>query len=220
MVGDGGVEVVVGDVRLDVEARRERRVVDHEAGRVVGLEPREGALQPVAVVGIVDEVDAPVLVDDRPDDDRRMVAVPVDDALEELLLAAARAVRRHAAVRQLRPDQHAHPVGDLVVARVRRLDVAAQAVEAEFLRLAELVFQELHGRHGADRVRVVVLVEGGAQVERLAVEVELAVAGLDGAEAEAVLDRVPRPRRPRVSSRRIAVEVRLVRRPGLHVGRP
>ena len=162
MVGDRGVEMVVGDVRLDVEARRERRIVDHEPGRIIALEPGEGLLQPLAVVGVMDEVDAPVLVDDRPDDDRRVVAVAVDDALEEPLLAAAGALGRHAAVRQLGPDQHADPVGDLVVARVRRLDVAAQAVEAELLRLAELVFEELHRRHGADRVRIVVLVEGAA----------------------------------------------------------
>jgi hypothetical protein len=80
--------MVVGDVRLDVEGRRQRRVVDDETRRVVGLEPGEGALEPVAVVGIVDEVDAPVLVDDGPDDDGGVVAVPVDDALEEALLAA------------------------------------------------------------------------------------------------------------------------------------
>ena len=145
-----------------------------------------------------------------------MVDVPVDDALQELLLAAAGPVRRHAAVRQLGPDQHPHPVGDLVIARVRRLDVAAQAVEAEFLRLAELVLQEFHRRHGADRVRVVVLVEGGAQVERLAVEVELAAAGLDRAESEPVLDRVPLLPVPG-HDEADRIEVRLVRRPGFHV---
>ena len=219
MVGDRGVEMVVGDVRLDVEARRERRIVDHEPGRIIALEPGEGLLQPLAVVGVMDEVDAPVLVDDRPDDDRRVVAVAVDDSLEEPLLAAAGALGRHAAVRQLGPDQHADPVGDLVVARVRRLDVAAQAVEAELLRLAELVFEEFHRRHGADRVRIVVLVEGAPEIERLTVEVELAVAGLDGAKAEALLDGVERRPAPQHLDPH-PIEVRRLRRPGPDLADP
>ena len=113
-------------------------------------------------------------------------------------------------------DRAADPVGDLVIARVCRLDVAAQAVEAELLRLAELILEELHRRHGADRVRIVVLVEGGSQVERLPVEVERTVAGLDGAEAEMVADRV---QHLAVAGEFQAdpVQVRLVRRPGMHV---
>ena len=201
MVRDGGVEVVVGDVRFHMEARRQRRVVDDEAQGVVGLQPGEGALQPVAMVGIVDEVDAPILIDDRPDDDRRVIHVAVDDAFEELLLAAAGAVGRHAAVRQFRPDEHADPVRDLVIARVRRLDVAAQAVEPEFLRLPELVFQELHGRDRADRVRVIVLVQGAAEVDRLAVEVERCRSASRSCGSRTCPRRRPRPRSRTSSSR-------------------
>ncbi len=192
MVGNCRVEMIIRDVRLDVKARRERGIVDHETRRVIGLQPGEGALEPFAMIRVVDEVDAPVLVDDRPDDDRRMVDVAVDDALEKPFLAAARALGRHAAVGQLGPDQHAEPVGDLVVARVRRLDVAAQAIEPEFLGLAKLILQKRDRRDRADRVRVVVLVQGAAEIERLAVEVEMAVAGLDRAKAEMVRDFVPR----------------------------
>ena len=125
------------------------------------------------------------------------------------------AVRRHAAVRKLGPDQHAHPVGDLIVARVGRLDVAPQAIEPELLRLTELVLEKLHRRHGADRIRVIVLVEGGAEIERFAVEIELAAAGLDGAEPEGVLDVVLE----RVAEQFQAdlVEIWVVGRPRLHV---
>jgi hypothetical protein len=59
VIREGGVEVVIRDVGLHVEARRERRVVHDEAQGIVGLQPREGALEPIAVVRVVDEVDAP-----------------------------------------------------------------------------------------------------------------------------------------------------------------
>ena len=104
------------------------------------------------------EVDAPVLVYYRPADDRGMVAVAVDDAFQCGELAGARALGRQSHVRQFGPDQQTHPVGDLVVSRVGRLDVAPQAVEPEFLGLTEFVFEKLGRRGCADRIRVIVLV--------------------------------------------------------------
>jgi hypothetical protein len=140
-----------------------------------------------------------------------MVAVAIDDALEQRLLAGARALGRQAAVGKLGPDQHPHAVGDVVVARVGRLDVAAEAVEAELLGLAKLIFEELDGRDGTDRIGVVVLVERAAQVERLPVEMECAVARLERAEAERLADLVVETAVAKTDLQRI--EVGLVRRP-------
>jgi hypothetical protein len=91
---------------------------------------------------VMDEIDAPILIDDGPADDRRVIAVPIDDAFERLLFAHTGAFRRYAHVGQLGPDQHADPVGDLVISRVGRFDMTANAVEPELPRLQELVFQE------------------------------------------------------------------------------
>src|SRR3990170_1805683 len=78
------IHVEVGDIALDVEVRRlgglARRVVDHESRRVEALQPVVGTPQPLPVAALVAEPRAPVLVDDRPDDDRRMAADRLDHA--------------------------------------------------------------------------------------------------------------------------------------------
>src|SRR3954451_2379392 len=113
-----------------------------------------------------------------------MVAVAVHNAHQGTLLAGARLLGREPAVREFGPDQDADPIGNFVIPGIRRLDVAAQAVEAELLGLAELVFQKLDRRRRADRVGIVILIERAAQVERFAVEKEFSIARLDGTKSE------------------------------------
>ena len=106
-VGNRRVEVIIREIALHMEARRERRIVDDEPRRIIGLEPQIETTQPGAMLGVVDEIDAPILVDQSPAENRGMIAVAIDDALERRLLAFARALGRIAAVGQLRPDRQA-----------------------------------------------------------------------------------------------------------------
>jgi len=160
----------------------------------------------------VDEVDAPVLVDDRPDADGGVVSVPVDDALEQALLAFARALGRQTPIGEFRPDHQPHAVGDVVIARVGDLDVKAKTVQPQVPRLSELIFDEDRRWRRADRVGVIVLVQSTAQVEPFAVQEESTLACLEGPKPEvlgALID-VPRIFRQRGPDR---VEVRVIRCP-------
>ncbi len=119
-----------------------------------------------------------------------MLAVAGHHAGQGLAGAPLRIRREVLRVGQLRPDEQSHAVGGGVVARVGDLDVEAQAVEAHGPGLAELRFEEGLGGGRAEGLRVVILVERGAQVQRPAVEPEPSLAGLDGAEAEGLADAI------------------------------
>jgi hypothetical protein len=212
MVRNRGVEVVVLEIRAQMEARCDRRVVDHEAIGIGGLEPVHRAAQPGAILGAVHEVGAPVLVDDGPAEDRRVIAVALENAPQRRLRPRARPRGQPAGVRQLGPDQQPDPVGDRVVAGIGHLDVAAQAVEPERLRLAELILEERLRWRRADPVRVVVLIQRPAQEQRLAVEVDAPRTGLDRAEAEALPDDVGHVAGA-PQQRAQFIEVRRIRRP-------
>ncbi len=93
-------------------------------------------------------------------------------------------------VGELGPHQQPEPVADVVVERVGHLDVAADGVEAERLGFFELVLEIGEVGDGIEPLRIIVLVEGAAHVERLAVEQELAVLRREGAEAEVAARRV------------------------------
>src|SRR4051812_15689886 len=86
-VRERSIVMVVGDIGADVKARRNRGVVDHKSRRIVCLEPGIEGTQPLPMLGIVDEIDAPVLVDDGPADDRGVVVIPVDNAPQHALFA-------------------------------------------------------------------------------------------------------------------------------------
>jgi hypothetical protein len=94
------------------------------------------------VLRIFGQLRAPALVDDRPDDNRRVVAIPRHDPCKGLARSHGRLWGEILKVRQLSPNQHAEPVGNLVVAGVGNLDVNAQAVEPEALGFEQLIFQE------------------------------------------------------------------------------
>jgi hypothetical protein len=68
--------------------------------------------------------------------------------------------------------------------------VAAQKVQAEALALQYLLAHVLLRRRRVDRFGVKILVERRAYVERLAVQIELAVARLELTEAEAFGDSI------------------------------
>src|SRR5512136_116039 len=139
------------------------------------------------MLGVVNEIDAPVFVDERPAKNRGMIAVPVDDALERHLLAFSGALRRIAAIRQLGPDQKAEAVGRIVIARIWRLDVTANSVEAELLGLEEAVLDKFERGERADGVGIIILIKRGPQVKGLAVQIKFSGARLDLAEAEICL---------------------------------
>ena len=129
--------MVIRDVGLDVETRRERRVVHDQPIRIVGFEPLECLLQPSAVIGVVHQVNAPILVDYGPANDRRVVAVAIDDTLEGRQLALPRTLGQQTPIGQLGPDQQPQTIGNIIVARVGYLDVTAQAVETKLFRFAD-----------------------------------------------------------------------------------
>ena len=98
-VRNGRVKMIVGDVGLQMEARIQGRVVDHEARRVVPLQPVERAPQPCAMALVMNEINAPVFIDDGPDHDRRVMMVAIDHSRDQPFLAGARPLGRDAAVR-------------------------------------------------------------------------------------------------------------------------
>jgi len=80
--------------------------------------------------------------------------------------------------------EHSRDVRQLVVFLQGHLD------EQFHLALGDLVLEKRDRRRRRDARRIIVLVEGAAEVKRLAVEEELAVASRDAAETECVGDRV------------------------------
>src|SRR5438477_6367289 len=77
-----GLEMVVRNVSLDVRARRQWRIVYHEPPRVIGFQPPVSLFEPGPVIRVMNQVHPPVLVDNRPADDRWVIAVAVDDTLQ------------------------------------------------------------------------------------------------------------------------------------------
>ena len=65
--------------------------------------------------------------------------------------------------------------------------MAAQAIEAQLLGLAALVFQKRKRRHGADGFGIVILIECATQIKRFTIQVEAAFACFNVAEAEMLL---------------------------------
>src|SRR5579885_46249 len=117
-----------------------------------------------------------------------MVPVARDHLAEGLLAALARLLRevvRGVPRRYLVPDEHSHFVRGFEVFRRANLDVAAQEVQAHALALQHLLAHVLLRRRRVDRIGVEVLVERRAHVERLAVQIQLPIARLERAEAEA-----------------------------------
>ena len=161
-----------------VRRQRAARVVDDDAGRVEGA---RGADQGVGVAG----GDEAVLVEDAPEDDGGMVAVALDHP-GDLAPAVVEQSRRVAdpAEARLGVDQHAVLVGQVEVAGNRRPDVDADQVEPGLLHQEDLPLQQAGVGGGDQTGRVVRLQEHAAQVERLAVEEELAVAHGEIAHAE------------------------------------
>ena len=121
-----------------------------------------------------------------------MIEVAGEDAFEGLPGATLGGGREIGEVRQFGPDEHAEAIGDLVIARIRHLDVDAKAVESEPLCLQQLILEKFQRRRRADAVGVIILIQGAAKIERLAVEQQAAVPRLDGAEAERVAPTIDR----------------------------
>ena len=52
------------------------------------------------------QVQTPIFVNDCPDNDGRVIAVPVQNTLEQVALVGPGPRRRNATIRQLGPDRH------------------------------------------------------------------------------------------------------------------
>ena len=107
VIGDGAVVMVVLDVAGHMQIGVTGRVVDDQARRVDLLGPGGEVGQPAAMLGIVDQVGTPVLVDQRPGDDRWMVPVASDHLPKGLLTSPGGIIREMDPVGYLGPDQQA-----------------------------------------------------------------------------------------------------------------
>ena len=140
--------------------------------------------------GIFHQPGAPILVYQRPGDDRGVVAVAIEDAHHGLAHPPRRVRGEALDIGDFGPDQQAKAVGHIIVARVRHLDVAAQRIEAQLDGLFGLVFEKFDGRRRVDAIGVIILVQRAAHIDGLAVEQDLAIGRGDGAEAKGFLDHI------------------------------
>ena len=191
------------------------------AGRVVLDEPRRVELlrqvharpHPLLRLGPVGglavralRLEAPLLVEEDPREDRRVVEVAAHHAAEgRLPLLLHRLVGLAPAVRHVAHHEDAQPVGPVQLARQLHLDVGADRVQPEPARDQDLL---AHGRVARPRVEalgVPALVERHLEVDRLAVQGDVRVAepgqarDADRAQAEVRPRRGPRRPRPRGS---------------------
>ena len=113
-----------------------------------------------------------------------MVPVALEHTGQCVAAAARGRLGQKAPVGKLGPDEQAYPVRGSIVARVGHLDVNAQAVQAHGFGFTELAFDEFIGGRGSEAIRVVILVQGGAQINGPAIEQDLPAARLDRPETE------------------------------------
>src|SRR5215213_7813226 len=117
MVGDGTIIVKVIDVGADVEIWKTGRIAHDEPCRIEALEPPISFGEPGAMLGIFVELRAPVLIDDGPCDDRRVIAVPLQDALHRRPQPLCRSLAEFRDIGYFAPYQHAEAVRELIIAR-------------------------------------------------------------------------------------------------------
>ncbi len=179
-----------------MEVRRRRRltgrVVDDEAVWIERSEPFVGLREPQPVAGLVADAGSPVLVDDRPGHDRRMVPELLDHRLERLPTSLAGSLAESQPVRELAPHEQPGFIGGVQVGRIRHLDVAAQEVDAHFPGSTHLLVKEGPRRRRRDRVWIEILVEGAKDVDRPPVEQDPPALGPDLPHPEPRRDRVDR----------------------------
>ena len=131
--------------------------------------------------------EAPLLVEEHPGEDRRVIEVTLQHAAQRRLpLPAHVGVRFAPAVRHVGHHQHAQAVGPVELARHLDLDVGADGVEAQATSDQDLLAHRLVAGPVPEAVRVPGLVEGHLQVDRLAVERDV---GMAGAGQRAAADR-------------------------------
>ena len=185
---DGALPLVawpVGVPRVDVSDHVvvvARRIVLHEARRVERLRLRVGvrhaathpgrvALRAVAAPVLSVGEEPPRLVEEHPREHGGVVEVALDHVLEARpVLGEHSLARGPPRARHVGHDQQAETVRPVQLARHLHLDVDAVAGERQVLGDEDLVLHELVGRERVEAVRVVALVKGQLQVDRLAVE--------------------------------------------------
>jgi hypothetical protein len=149
------IPMKVLDIGLHViVAGKTGRVVDDEAMGRHRLGEVEGLDQPVAIIRVVVEIDAPPLVEQRPDADRGMMAVRGDGFAENVAQVRARGGREELHIRHVEPDDQAEPIGEVEIVLVGDFDVASQRVEAHRLGVAEPLLEESLGRMTAILLRM------------------------------------------------------------------
>ena len=180
----GQVHVPGVEVRLHVPSAAAGGVVLDEARRVELLREVEALPDPLLRLGEPGglpvralRLQAPLLVEEHPREDGRVVEVAAHHAAQgRLPLLAHRLVGLAPAVRHVGHDQDAQPVGPVELARHLDLDVGANRVEPQPPRDQDLLAHRLVGGPGPVAVRVPGLVEGHLEVDRLAVERHVRVA--------------------------------------------
>ena len=128
---------------------------------------------------------APVLVERDPHHDARMPAQLVDDLEPLAQETPAGDLRREVvAGRHVLRDEQAEAVAPRVPARILDLDVLADEVEAHRLHRLDVGAERVVARRRVDAVRPEALVEHARDVERLAVQLQLAAAPSDRPHAD------------------------------------
>ena len=180
----GQVHVPGVEVRLHVPPAAAGGVVLDEARRVELLGEVEALPDPLLRLGEPGglavralRLQAPLLVEQHPREDRRVVEVAAHHAAQSRLpLLPHGLVGLAPAVRHVGHDQDAQPVGPVELARDLDLDVGADRVEPQPPRDQDLLAHRLVGRPGPEAVGVPGLVEGHLEVDRLAVQRHVRVA--------------------------------------------
>ena len=197
--------------RVERSSQRAQLVADVLDGRFLVLQLRSSAGIPPVGIGL----DAR-LVEDRPESDRRAVAVAADQPLDLIAAAAGGLIGLgHPLNRRLVHEHHPQ-----LVRRVEDVGVdgdlpVSQEIEAGVLGFADLVLDELAAGRSRQADGVETLVESALHEARLAVQQDLVVLECERPQAEADASFVDLAARLHADAE--SVEVRIIRRPPLGV---
>jgi len=145
-----------------------------------------GLPQPPAASSFL-QVYSPAFVDEADDDEAGMVPVALHHTVQRLHAAALGVVRELVPIGNFVPDEDPNFIRCLEVTRVRGLDVAAQQIQSQGSCLLHLVLDVIERGRRIDRLGIEILVERAAQINRLAVQIELSLLRLEGAETEGIV---------------------------------
>ena len=126
----------------------------------------------------------PALIERHPADDRGMVEVPVDKALQRIGDIADFLIAEEVGAWHFAPDQKTHFVRPVVISRVFHLLMLSRSVVSEVQRQLNILPDGFIRRRRDQRIRPVALVKDQALIDRAVVEVDPALFDLHLAHAE------------------------------------